>query len=165
MEENYWQEEGPGAGRNLPFQTRSALSNTAVKPFTAVELGGLKSQLTLNANERLKSKKLTDILFSEGKSVTVNGFTLVYLFKALPAPYPVQAGFSVPKRHFKHAVDRNRIKRLMREAWRHIKHPFYLKLAEKNLQLACMWVYKGKEVPDFETVKTNLAAVLNKMKV
>lgn len=165
MEENYWQEEGPGAERNLPFQTRSALSNTAVKPFTAMQLGGLKSQLTLKADERLKSQKLTDTLFNEGKSVTVNGFTLVYLFTALPSPYPVQAGFSVPKRHFKHAVDRNRIKRLMREAWRHIKHPFYLKLAEKNLQMACMWVYKGKDLPAFETVNNNLTAVLNKVRV
>lgn len=75
----------------------------------------------LGKQARLKSRKAIDQLFKDGKSFTVFPFRVIYQFTKLPVSpdaFQLQAGFSVSKRHFKKAVDRNRIKRLMREAYR-----------------------------------------------
>jgi len=123
----------------------------------------LKGKNTFGKDEKLKSKKIIDQLFKEGKSVSTNGFTLVYLVKPLSTFYPVQAGFSVPKKHFKHAVDRNRIKRLMREAYRLNKVSLYENLAGRKEQMAIMFVYKGKELPKHEAVTKAVLHCMNKI--
>lgn len=126
----------------------------------AFDLEKQRGKHTFGSGERLKQQALIDQLFSEGKSVHTNGFTLVYLAKQFSAPFPAQAGFSVPKRNFKHAVDRNRVKRLLREAYRHRKFALYEKLLTAQQQLLLMWVYKGREVPDLKTVETAVEKLL-----
>ena len=72
--------------------------------------------------ERLKSKKLIDLLFQEGKSIKAYPLRLMYLETQLPkVETNIQLGVSVPKRIHKKAVDRNRLKRLLRTAYRHHK--------------------------------------------
>ena len=78
-------------------------------------------QQTYNKEERLKKKKLISQLFNEGKSITIFPVKLVYLETEHEGHYKVQAGVSVAKRNFKKAVDRNKIKRLLREAYRKIE--------------------------------------------
>ena len=74
---------------------------------------------TLGKKERLKSKKLIGKLFEEGKSIKKYPFRLIYLIQDKNSfKIKTQASFSVPKRNFKKAVDRNRIKRLIKEAYR-----------------------------------------------
>lgn len=73
---------------------------------------------TLGKEERLKSRKLIEQLYSEGKSVKVFPLRMVYLQTEHTSEFPAQVGVSVPKRNFKRAVDRNRIKRLLRESYR-----------------------------------------------
>ena len=70
---------------------------------------------TLGKTERLKSRKLIKKLFEEGISIKNYPFRLVYIATETP---PIKSSFSVPKRNFKKAVDRNRIKRLIKEAYR-----------------------------------------------
>lgn len=164
MEEKFWHAEGEEVGKNLPYLTRRDLSSTpsAGKAYVgfAIELA---VKHTLGKAERLKSQKLIDKLFNEGKAVSHNGFTLVYLFVPLQTIYPAQASFSVPKRNHKHAHHRNRIKRLMREAYRHNKLPLYEKLVAQQKQMAMMWVYKGKALPDYETVTKEVQWCLGKI--
>lgn len=150
MEEKFSHAEEPEEGKNFPFQTKDVSSNisSSGKADNAVRATG---NFTFGRDEKLKSRKLIDQLFSEGKSVSVNGFTLVYLYTPLAVTYPVQAGFSVPKRFFKHAVERNRVKRLLREAWRHQKAAVYEKLKARQTQAAIMWIYRGKQLPDLKT--------------
>lgn len=69
---------------------------------------------------------------------------------------PVLAGFSVPKKKFRKSVQRHRIARLMREAWRLNKHSLYAAVPA-NMQLHVFLIHTGAEMPDFDTVK---AAVL-----
>lgn len=99
---------------------------------------------TFRKVERLCSKRQIDALFSgSGKSLSVYPLRAVYMplasEKALP---PVSVLISVSKRHFKHAVSRNRVKRQIREAYRKNKHILYeaLQLSDKRVNVAFLWL-------------------------
>jgi len=111
--------------------------------------------------EKLKSKKLIDQLFVEGKSVSNYPIKLIYLKTELPFEVPIQAGVTVPKKNFKSAVKRNRIKRLMRESYRLNKG---LVFNNSKGTFAFLFLYLGKEMPDYKLVEENLKAALHKFK-
>jgi len=75
----------------------------------------------------------------------------------------LQAGFGAGSRHFKRAVDRNRIKRLSREAYRLQKKPLLQSLEEKRLSLAVFFIYTGRELPDYVTVTEKIGVALQKL--
>jgi len=93
-------------------------------------------------DEKLKSKKLIDILFQQGKSVKSFPLKLVYLPITNPEIKQFKTGVSVPKRLVKTAVGRNRIKRLMREAFRKNK---YLVTHSHPKVYALMVIYISRE--------------------
>jgi ribonuclease P protein component len=128
----------------------------------------MRQRHTWTKAEKLKSRKRIEWVFKEGKSLSVFPFKLFYLLAeptvALPkAPAPLQAGFGAGSRHFKKAVDRNRIKRLSREAYRVQKQPLIDRLLEKGLSMALFIVYTGKELPDHSTVKARIGVALQKL--
>lgn len=164
MEEKFLHAEDPEAEKSLRFPTRRDSNSSSVsKSFEAFDSGKLKGRNTFGREEKLKSKKIIEQVFKEGKSFSKNGFTLVYLPIPLTSFYPAQAGFTVSKAYFKRAVDRNRIKRLMREAYRLHKLPLYQKLAESKQQMAMMFIYKGKEMPEYATTETAITTFLSKL--
>ena len=77
---------------------------------------------TFKKGERLKSRKLIEQLFLKGKRLKSFPLQMVYLQIDHKAESLYQAGFTVSKKHFKRAVDRNRIKRIIRETYRLQKH-------------------------------------------
>ena len=83
--------------------------------------------------------------------------------------YPLSPSLStrftsvVSKKIARHAVDRNRVKRLMREAYRLKKVSFYEKLAERKTQIAMMFIYKGKTLPKHEVVSKAVETCLKKL--
>lgn len=88
---------------------------------------------TFTKEEKLKSKVLIEQLFTDGRSMTNFPLRLVYLQTDHKGEFKVKTGFSVSKRRFKKAVDRNRMKRLMREAFRKHKHSLYENLEDKYI--------------------------------
>ena len=113
---------------------------------------------TLGKEEKLKSKTLIEQLFAEGKNVKSFPFRLIYLKVNHADEFPIKVGFSVPKRNIKLAVNRNRIKRLMREVYRKNKHFIAEKL---NDQYIFMLVYTAKDeikYTDLELAIQNVAA-------
>ena len=99
---------------------------------------------TFKKRERIVSRKLIEQLFSKGSSFSISAFPLriVVLETARMAEdIPVQVLISVSKRHFKHAVDRNRVKRQVREAYRRHKQILTENVKqEQTLAIAFIWL-------------------------
>jgi ribonuclease P protein component len=124
----------------------------------------VRKQFTLGKEERLKSRKQIEQLFDKGKSFVVAPFRIYFIVNS---ESPIQKdesrlkfGTGVSAKNFKKAVDRNRIKRLTREAWRLQKNEIREKTSETQKQLNVFFIYTGKELPDFTTVKEKVAIAL-----
>ena len=114
---------------------------------------------TYPKKEKLKSRKLIDQLFAQGKSVSNYPIKLIYLNTELPEDVKIQAGVAVPKKNFKSAVKRNRIKRLLREAYR-LNKPQVFNNSEATF--AFLFLYLGKEMPSYLDIERNMERVLAK---
>jgi len=127
----------------------------------------VRKQFTLGKDERLKSRKQIDQLFAKGKSIAITPFRVYFLINeklnAQRSMVNVQFGVGVSAKNFKKAVDRNRIKRLTREAWRLQKNELNEKIKTTQKQLNVFFIYTGKELPDFTTVKDKVAVALKKL--
>lgn len=119
------------------------------------------TDFSFHKNERLCSKKVIDKLFAEGKSVFVYPVKIVYLETPLSVKSKVQAAFTVGKRNFKKAVQRNLIKRRMREAYRLNKHKLYDGIGEK--QLAVFFIYTGKTISEYKQIETAIIKGIKKL--
>jgi ribonuclease P protein component len=99
---------------------------------------------TFSKKERIVSNKLMETLFEKGDSQAVTAFPLKAVYLPIDKPQggtPAQVLISVPKKRFKHAVDRNRVKRQVREAFRHHKEIIYERIAtDKQLLVAFIWL-------------------------
>ena len=113
--------------------------------------------------ERLKSKKLIEATFAAGQKFKAWPLVAKSLDAELSDDVPCQTLVSVSKRSFKRAVDRNRIKRLMREAWRLQKHTAYAALRKHEKQRALVLIYVGKELPTFEGMQASMQTLIAKM--
>jgi ribonuclease P protein component len=113
---------------------------------------------TFPKSEKLKSSILIEALFDKGKAVTKFPFKIIFLQHANPSHSGIKAGFVVPKKNFKSAVKRNRIKRLLREAYRRNKHTYFNNI-EGNYAL--MILYLGKEIPTYDKVEKGVKALLS----
>lgn len=117
-------------------------------------------RFTLKKEERLKSKILIGQLFKKGRSISKFPLRLVYLKAEHSSNYPVQVAFSAPKRKFKKAVDRNRIKRLIREAYRKNKHILYNSIEEKHI---IMFTYTDENELKYVEIEEKLILLLKKL--
>jgi len=118
---------------------------------------------TYPKNEKLKSKITIDLLFSKGKSVSKYPLRLVYVESdygiAEDSEQKIKMGVSVSKKNFKHAVDRNYFKRLLRETYRLNKH---LLIDNLDKPYAMMFFYQTKERLSYEEINTKTIQLFEK---
>jgi len=114
---------------------------------------------TFSKHEKLKSKKLIGDLFSNGQSVSAYPLRMVFIATTFEDDIKAQAGVSVSKRYFKSAVDRNHIKRLMREAYRLHKPEYFNNI---TTQYALMILYLGKEKPTYDLIEQKMHKLFKK---
>lgn len=105
----------------------------------------LSNRFTFRKSERICGKNEIETLYRKGQSKTIFPFKLFWIFTEQENLSPCRILISVPKRNFKKAHDRNRIKRQIREAYRLLKLPL-LKLTEKEMVgIDIAFLYLGKE--------------------
>jgi len=110
--------------------------------------------------EKLKSKKLIDQLFTEGNSISAHPLRLVFIETHFDDAVKLKVGVSVSKRNFKKAVDRNRIKRLLREVYRLNKGLYFNNI---TTQYAFMILYIGTEMPDFKSLDAKIKLLFEQL--
>ena len=117
----------------------------------------------LPASERLKSRKQIDGLFAARKGFAVFPIRVMYQFVPAEEQAGLQIGVSASKRSFKKAVDRNRVKRLLREAYRLQKEPIQEQLKTAGRRGLVFFLYTDKSIASFDEVKVAMAKCLKKL--
>ena len=120
----------------------------------------MPKQFTLRKSERLKSRKAIDGLFKNGKRFTVSPIRVYY---SINQGEGLQFGTGAITRNFKKAVDRNKVKRLIREAWRLQKNSLQEIVKEKELRLDLFLIYAEKEIPEYRFVYTQVGKIIKRL--
>ena len=112
--------------------------------------------------ERLCGKITIDKLYAEGKAFLSYPVRIVFRTSE-KEEVPARCLINAPKKKFKHATDRNRIKRQIREAYRKNKHELYRLLEEKNYQLHLAITYIGDKIEPTGFMEKKIKAALTKL--
>jgi ribonuclease P protein component len=116
-----------------------------------------------NKFEKLKSRKQIELLFAKGKSISAFPVKVFYLPVDHTPVHPVQVGVGVSARNFKKAVDRNTIKRRMREAYRLHKLPLHEHLVAQQKSVAVFILWIDKQMPTTAALQDLMPAVIEKL--
>ena len=122
-----------------------------------------KQRYHFGKNQKPKSRKLIQQLFAEGHQFIV--FPIKAVWISNNEKTPLQAGVSVSSRHFKKAVDRNRIKRQLREVYRLQKNELEQQLICKGKSLSLFLMFIGKEMPDYKQLFEACTTIIHKLKL
>ena len=117
---------------------------------------------TLKKSERLCSRILIDCLF-QGDSRSVSAFPIRAVFTPSEEVSGVSILISVPKKRFHHAVDRNRVKRQIREAYRKNKHQFIEQVAQSGKGLLVAFLYVSDKMESTEYIEKRVVRLIDKM--
>ncbi|MFH2096841.1 MAG: ribonuclease P protein component [Bacteroidota bacterium] len=118
----------------------------------------------LRKEERLTSKIHIDSLFMKGRHVFSNFIKIVWMDADYESDCPVKTAFTVPRKKVKNAVDRNRIKRRLRESFRKNKHIIYDKLNQNNRKIVMMIIYQSDELYDSPVIEEKIIISLERLK-
>ena len=116
-----------------------------------------------NKFEKLKSRKQIELLFAKGKSISAFPVKVFYLPVEHTPVHSVQVGVGVSARNFKKAVDRNTIKRRMREAYRLHKLPLHEHLVAQQKSVAVFILWIDKQMPTTAALQDLMPTVIEKL--
>ena len=126
----------------------------------------MAKQAGFGKQEKLKSRKLIEELFDRGKGINVFPVRILYIFSNLLVNEQplLQVGVSVSKRNFKRAVDRNRVKRLLREAYRLQKKELLELLIKQKKKGFVFFIYTDKQLPEYSMIFDTMTKCLSTLK-
>jgi ribonuclease P protein component len=113
--------------------------------------------------EHLKSEKSISLLITEGFSFVIFPLKIRWILVPKNDNISIKCGFSVPKRKFKKAVDRNYIKRIMREAYRINKSELTAIVEKNELQMHLLLTFIGDDVPNFQYIESKIILTLQRL--
>ncbi|HEX7413462.1 MAG TPA: ribonuclease P protein component [Bacteroidia bacterium] len=117
-------------------------------------------RFTFKKEERLYGHAALNNVYNKGKRVQTDSIKVIYIEVPTSDKPPCRVVFSVPKRSFKKAVDRNLIKRRMREIYRNHKHLLYNYLNEKEKSIHLYIIYRSRQIISFDELKESLLKAL-----
>ena len=120
---------------------------------------------TFRKDERLRKKILITKLFREGSSFFVYPFRVTWLSSDVPGAFPVQVLVSVPKMVIRKAVNRNKVKRRMREAYRKNKIILYTFLEQNQGTLILALTYTSKEILPYNLLQEKIIVLLQRLRI
>lgn len=123
----------------------------------------LTKEFSYNKQEKLKSKKQLDSLFKKGRNFTVFPLKVFFVFSDDAQDNIIKAGVGVSSRHFKKAVQRNRIKRLLRETYRTEKLPLHAALDKHNKKLAVFLLFVDKTMPEYSLLREKMQLCIQRL--
>ncbi len=124
----------------------------------------LSEKKIFKKEERLKSRKLIESLFADGRVINHLPFKLIYKTGELNNSDSIsKIAVSVSKRNFKRAVDRNNIKRKLRESFRKNKFSLYKSLQQNNQNVYFIVIYIAKEDISYQDIEKEMKLLLNKL--
>jgi ribonuclease P protein component len=119
---------------------------------------------TFKKTERLTSRKDFERVFTDGKSFFVYPYKVFCLVIDEDQPYPAKVAISVPKKKIKRAVDRNKQKRLFKEAYRNLKsQKFYNELNNYGTTIALLFVFVGDEKVKYSKIFSTIEKCFTKI--
>lgn len=118
---------------------------------------------TFSRDERLCKNSLFEELFEKGNSFHNPLFRVVWMILSDPLSSPARIAISVPKKGFRHATDRNLIKRRIRESYRRRKQTLQSLLRKKDINIAFMIIYRGSRIEDFSSIDRSVKEVIEKL--
>jgi ribonuclease P protein component len=113
--------------------------------------------------EKLKSKKAIDLLFRKGKSINASPLRLVYLPKLTHEGFPISMGITVSKKNIKLAVNRNLIKRRVREAYRLNNNELKFYMEAIGVEINIMFIYTSKQILSYKEIETKIKVILTRL--
>ena len=122
----------------------------------------MAKEFSYNKQEKLKSKKQIDHVFKSGKSFTVFPVKVFFVFTD-EQDNIIKTGVGVSSRFFKKAVHRNRIKRLLREAYRTEKLPLHAFLNNNDKKLTVFLLFIDKTIPEYTLLKEKMQLCIQRL--
>ncbi|SFK29187.1 ribonuclease P protein component [Porphyromonadaceae bacterium KH3CP3RA] len=123
----------------------------------------MEQRFRFTKKERVTGEKRIEALFAQGRSFMSYPFRVVYLETMQNRTIPLSILISIPKKRIKSAVDRNRMKRLTREAYRLNKHLFLSRKAEENKHLDVAFICVADKPCDYATVEKGMLKAIKEL--
>lgn len=115
-------------------------------------------------SQKITSKKEIAMLFGATKTFKKYPLILKYVWSSADQPNAPKVLISVPKRKFKRAVDRNKLKRLIREAYRLNKHKIIGESTRDGAELLILILYSGSEMLGYQKIEDSIKIALENLK-
>lgn len=120
------------------------------------------TQFSYNKKEKLKSRKQLEQIFTEGKSFNIFPVKIFYALNE-EQDNIIKTGVGVSRKIFRKSVERNKIKRLLREAYRTEKVELLNYLEKNKKQIALFFLYIDKTEPDYFSLKQTIQKAIKKL--
>jgi ribonuclease P protein component len=122
---------------------------------------GMSRTQTLGAKERLKSRRQIEALFAGGKSLQVGPLRVFY--QSVPGGGSLRFAPAVSSRNFRKAVQRNRIKRLLRECWRKENLALKQQLQSNRMEVELLVLYTGRVLPEYSLLEEKMRLLIQQL--